>query len=162
MEVDRNNFSSSALSKNQDLGNKPARHNIKPYAEVVHQKNSSKEDTAQYLQGRVPETNNGGDATPDGSNSGDFEVCNNDPKSPISEGSRGIKKASKSFKECGGISQGDLNVDCALNQDGKRKESTGQMRSDTRGCLTTPDAVTRKETELQKSYLEENLKMGLC
>ncbi|GAB4853988.1 hypothetical protein Ancab_039252 [Ancistrocladus abbreviatus] len=97
---------------------------------------------------RVPETNNGGDATPDGSNLGDFEVCNNEPKSPISEGSRGTQKASKSFKECGGISQGELNVDCALKEEGKRKESTRQKRSDTRGCLTTPDAVTRKETEV--------------
>ncbi|GAB4846267.1 hypothetical protein Ancab_025265 [Ancistrocladus abbreviatus] len=95
---------------------------------------------------RVPETNNGGDATPDGRNSGDFEVCNNYPKSPISEGSRGINKASKSFKECGGIPQGVLNVDCALNEEVKEVHRT--MRSDTRGGLTSPDAVTRKETEV--------------
>ncbi|GAB4845152.1 hypothetical protein Ancab_038556 [Ancistrocladus abbreviatus] len=97
---------------------------------------------------RVLKTSNGGDATPNDSNSGDFEVCNNEPKLPILEGSRGISKASKSFKECSGISQGDLNMDGALNEEGMRKESTRQKRSDIRSCLLTPDAIMRKETEV--------------
>ncbi|GAB4848400.1 hypothetical protein Ancab_003097 [Ancistrocladus abbreviatus] len=85
----------------------------------------------------VPATQSSRDANPNGSNSGNFEACNDKPKLPISECSRDIKKTpaelaptvSKSSRDYGGISQGDdLNEDGALNEGRKRKEITRQKK----------------------------------
>ncbi|GAB4850606.1 hypothetical protein Ancab_029915 [Ancistrocladus abbreviatus] len=99
---------------------------------------------------RVSGTQNNGDATLNGSNSSDFEDCNDEPKMLVLKGSRGIKKAltvSKSFRDYDNISQGNLNEDGTLNEGGKRMKATRHKRNGTRDFLLNPGTVLRSKIE---------------